>query len=54
MDALFSTETQAWLRLKETYLFMLICGAKPLTEEGYSYLQSLVTRYVFLCFSASF
>ncbi|KAK7461398.1 hypothetical protein VKT23_008576 [Stygiomarasmius scandens] len=47
MKELFPPTIQEWLIRKENYLFMLVCGSKPLTQPGYNYLQNQVTRRVF-------
>ncbi|KAK7434301.1 hypothetical protein VKT23_009681 [Stygiomarasmius scandens] len=44
---LFSAMFQEWLRAKRTYLHFLVCGAKPLMEEGFHYMKSLVSSGVF-------
>ncbi|THU86814.1 hypothetical protein K435DRAFT_867911 [Dendrothele bispora CBS 962.96] len=47
MKALFSPATTEWLRPKETYLFTLVCGSKPITADGYRHLQTYVTSRFF-------
>ncbi|THU94502.1 hypothetical protein K435DRAFT_798848 [Dendrothele bispora CBS 962.96] len=47
MKTLFTPATEDWLRLRETYLFMIVCGSKPFTTDAYKYLQALVTSRSF-------
>ncbi|KAK7458672.1 hypothetical protein VKT23_009671 [Stygiomarasmius scandens] len=47
MKRLFPSVVEEWLRSKETYLHLLVCGSKPLMMEGFSYLTDIVTRRVF-------
>ncbi|THU84718.1 hypothetical protein K435DRAFT_806482 [Dendrothele bispora CBS 962.96] len=47
MDALFPATIQDWLLERTVHLFMLVCGTKPLTKEGYAYMTALVARKVF-------
>ncbi|KAK7434934.1 hypothetical protein VKT23_019937 [Stygiomarasmius scandens] len=44
---LFPVPFQHWLKEKETYMFLLVCGSKLLTLEGYNYMTDLATNRIF-------
>ncbi|THU77210.1 hypothetical protein K435DRAFT_878136 [Dendrothele bispora CBS 962.96] len=47
MGHLFPHSVQQWLVEHRSYLFLLVCGAKPLTKDGYHFMTDLATRCVF-------
>ncbi|THU83373.1 hypothetical protein K435DRAFT_871356 [Dendrothele bispora CBS 962.96] len=47
IDYLFPTTVRQWLVERSSHLFLLVCGSKPLTQDGYQFMTDLVTRRVF-------
>ncbi|THU81545.1 hypothetical protein K435DRAFT_873239 [Dendrothele bispora CBS 962.96] len=47
MRHLFPSTVRQWLTERSSHLFLLVCGAKPLTQEGYQFMTELVSRRTF-------
>jgi len=52
MSHLFPLALQEFLRPRSSHLFLLVCGSKPLTEEGYQFMSKWASLFVLIAYGS--